>query len=74
MKSNDSVMDEETYHYDFTTASELEIFIARVEEILQEWGLHNKMLEECLKAGDFKLKEWCSTSENLNFAGKLKLQ
>ncbi|KAK6623726.1 hypothetical protein RUM43_009579 [Polyplax serrata] len=61
-------MDEETYHYDFTTASELEIFIARVEEILQEWGLHNKMLEECLKAGDFKLKEWCSTSENLNFA------
>lgn len=60
---------EDIYHYDFTTASELEIFIARLEELIQEWKLPQKPTEQPLKKNDFKNLKWCFTSEAISFAG-----
>lgn len=34
---NEEIDESEFYHQDFTTASEWEIFIARMEEVIQEW-------------------------------------
>lgn len=62
-------MEDDIYHYDFTTASELEVFIAHLEEIIQDWGLHQKPIEEPLQKGYFKSKEWCSSTANLTFSG-----
>lgn len=59
------------YHYDFTTASELEIFIARLEEIIQEWRLPQKPLDPPLQKDDFINAEWCFSTETLTFAGTL---
>lgn len=36
---NEEIDEFEIYHQDFTTASEWEVFIARLEEILNEWSL-----------------------------------
>ncbi|KAL0273699.1 UNVERIFIED_CONTAM: hypothetical protein PYX00_006319 [Menopon gallinae] len=59
---------EDMYHYDFTTASELEIFIARIEEIIQEWRVPQKPVQCKLEKDDFKKKEWCLSSEKITFA------
>nr|CAI5819488.1 unnamed protein product [Callosobruchus analis] len=34
---NEEIDDSEFYHQDFTTASEWEIFVARMEEIINQW-------------------------------------
>ncbi|XP_017758239.1 PREDICTED: rab3 GTPase-activating protein catalytic subunit isoform X2 [Eufriesea mexicana] len=73
---------EDFYHHDFTTASEWEVFIARLEEIIHEWKLSNTKIGPCLKSGDFVNFPWEENSEKLYFAGveftlkyfKLKLE
>ncbi|XP_046465312.1 rab3 GTPase-activating protein catalytic subunit [Neodiprion pinetum] len=59
---------EDTYHHDFTTASEWEVFIARLEEIIREWKLPRSKICSPLKKGDFINLSWEATSENVHFA------
>ena len=61
---------EDVYHHDFTTASEWEVFIARLEEVIHEWKLSHTKLGPTLKEGDFVNLEWDENTEKLNFAGK----
>ncbi|KAF6214713.1 hypothetical protein GE061_009456 [Apolygus lucorum] len=64
--STEDLDDADLYHVDFTTASEWEVFIARIEEIIQEWKLFNRNLyPPKLKISSAK---WESRSENLSFA------
>ncbi|XP_033229238.1 rab3 GTPase-activating protein catalytic subunit [Belonocnema kinseyi] len=65
---NNDEISEDVYHHDFTTATEWEIFIARIEEIMHEWKLPHLPLGPLLKAGDFVNLSWQETSETLNFA------
>ena len=60
---------EDVHHHDFTTATEWEVFIARMEEIMHEWKLPHSPFGPPLKEGDFVHLSWEENSENLNFAG-----
>lgn len=60
---------EDFYHHDFTTVSEWEVFIARLEEIMHEWKLAHTKLASPLGPGDFVSCQWHEASEKLNFAG-----
>ncbi|XP_032690945.1 rab3 GTPase-activating protein catalytic subunit isoform X2 [Odontomachus brunneus] len=59
---------EDFYHHDFTTASEWEVFIARLEEIMHEWKLPHAKIAGSLKPGDFINCQWHEASEKLHFA------
>ncbi|XP_011173080.1 rab3 GTPase-activating protein catalytic subunit [Solenopsis invicta] len=59
---------EDFYHHDFTTVSEWEVFIARLEEIMHEWKLPHTKVRSPLKPGDFVNCQWHEASEKLNFA------
>lgn len=63
---------EDTYHHDFTTASEWEVFVARLEEIIREWKLPHIKNYSVLKKGDLSNMPWEETFENLHFAGSYK--
>ncbi|KAG5318252.1 RB3GP protein, partial [Pseudoatta argentina] len=60
---------EDFYHHDFTTVSEWEVFIARIEELIHEWKLPHMKVTNSLKPGDFINCQWHEISEKLNFAG-----
>lgn len=62
---NEEIDDGDFYHHDFTTASEWEIFIARMEEILHEWKLQDIKNESTLSSLD---NEWHIKSEQIQFA------
>ncbi|KAL3864829.1 hypothetical protein ACJMK2_006481 [Sinanodonta woodiana] len=53
---------------DFTTASEWERFIARVEEILHEWKLVNCEPKPPAKKGEYANGVWEEQTEELSFA------
>ncbi|XP_015108534.1 rab3 GTPase-activating protein catalytic subunit isoform X2 [Diachasma alloeum] len=59
---------EDFYHHDFTTATEWEVFIARLEEIMHEWKLPQMKIGPPLKPKDFVNLSWDEQSEELNFA------
>lgn len=62
---NEEIDESEFYHQDFTTASEWEIFIARIEEVIREWRMESlkpKPDSETLKEG------WEMKTENIPFA------
>ncbi|XP_051158910.1 rab3 GTPase-activating protein catalytic subunit [Leptopilina boulardi] len=65
--NNDEIA-EDVHHLDFTTATEWEIFIARIEEILHEWKLSQITFGPPLKEKDFINLRWLEVSEKLNFA------
>ncbi|XP_011506540.1 PREDICTED: rab3 GTPase-activating protein catalytic subunit [Ceratosolen solmsi marchali] len=58
---------DDIYHHDFTTTSEWEVFIARLEEIIHEWKLSNLKTYKALKEADFNLP-WEENTEKVNFA------
>lgn len=60
---------EDVYHHDFTTASEWEVFVARLEEVIHEWKLSHAKPSPSLKDGDFLNLSWEENTEKLNFAG-----
>lgn len=64
---------ESTQQYDFSTASEWEIFIARLEEIILEWKLHLEKIGPPLKNNELSTGEWEIKSETATFAGKLDI-
>ncbi|XP_012275446.1 rab3 GTPase-activating protein catalytic subunit [Orussus abietinus] len=59
---------EDYHHHDFTTATEWEVFIARLEEIIREWKLPQTKIGPPLKSGDFLNLSWDENVENLHFA------
>lgn len=61
---NEEIDDGEFYHHDFTTASEWEIFIARMEEILHEWKLQEIRHDPNVTNEE----EWSIKTEIINFA------
>lgn len=61
---NEEIDEGEFYHHDFTTASEWEIFIARMEEILHEWKLQETRNDKSLTIRD----DWCIKTEIIHFA------
>lgn len=63
--------EQDGYHYDFTTASEWEIFIARLEEIIHDWKVAHMPLKSPLKHMELFSSSWETKIENLSFAGKV---
>ncbi|PZC81194.1 hypothetical protein B5X24_HaOG213295 [Helicoverpa armigera] len=62
---NEEIDEYDIYHQDFTTVSEWEVFIARIEEILKEWRLSKANL--CKLSGE--TKKWTGKSEEIYFQG-----
>jgi Rab3 GTPase-activating protein catalytic subunit len=62
---NEEIDEYDIYHQDFTTVSEWEVFIARIEEILNEWKLSKTKL---IKHHNYT-KKWISKSEDVAFQG-----
>ncbi|CAH0557757.1 unnamed protein product [Brassicogethes aeneus] len=58
---NEEIDDSEFYTQDFTTASEWEIFIARMEEIINQWKTDEVIIEE-------NKSIWSVRQENIIFA------
>ncbi|KAK9510621.1 hypothetical protein O3M35_005363 [Rhynocoris fuscipes] len=63
---SEDIEDYDLYHVDFTTASEWEVFIARVEEIIQEWKLNIRKVP--LKITNLAAANWSTFTENISFA------
>ncbi|XP_022111820.1 rab3 GTPase-activating protein catalytic subunit-like [Acanthaster planci] len=65
----DDVEESEVFEItDFTTASEWERFIARLEQIIHDWKLTTYVRGPPLKKGEFSAGEWEEQSESINFA------
>lgn len=62
---NEEIDESEFYHQDFTTASEWEIFIARIEEIINQWKTEDLKDEE--QENDLTGGIWHIKTENLSF-------
>ncbi|XP_026487586.1 rab3 GTPase-activating protein catalytic subunit [Vanessa tameamea] len=63
---NEEIDEYDIYHQDFTTASEWEVLIARIEEIISEWHLtKSKVSKSCSEYS----KRWITKSEELKFRG-----
>lgn len=63
---NEEIDEYDIYHQDFTTVSEWEVFIARIEEILNEWKLAKSFLT---KQGKQYTKKWICKTEEIQFLG-----
>lgn len=64
---NEEIDEYEIYHQDFTTVSEWEVFIARMEEILNEWKLSKTKMT---KTSVEYTKKWVCKSEDIRFHGQ----
>lgn len=64
----DEIDDNDFFQQDFTTASEWEIFNARLEEIFHEWKLPYVEIGRDLKPDELSLCDWIEQTENLYFA------
>lgn len=64
--------DSESYQeQDFSTASEWETFIARLEEIILGWKLHLEKIGPPLKSNELSTGDWEIKTETATFAGKI---
>uniref|UniRef100_A0A1B0DRF3 Uncharacterized protein n=1 Tax=Phlebotomus papatasi TaxID=29031 RepID=A0A1B0DRF3_PHLPP len=64
----EEIDDLEFFQQDFTTASNWEIFTARLEEIFHEWKLPFVCLGEKLSRNQLSLCDWTTCQEIINFA------
>lgn len=62
---NEEIDESEFYHQDFTTASEWEVFIARMEEIVREWRKEESSDKE---ATEESTNGWWIKTEKIPFA------
>lgn len=62
---NEEIDEYDIYHQDFTTASEWEVFVARIEELLNEWRLSKSKIPKHLQY----TKKWLSKCEEISFQG-----
>ncbi|KAG7311267.1 hypothetical protein JYU34_002298 [Plutella xylostella] len=61
---NEEIDEYDIYHQDFTTISEWEVFIARIEEVLNEWRLSKAKIPK----GNLEFtKKWIGKSEEIKF-------
>ncbi|XP_054281898.1 rab3 GTPase-activating protein catalytic subunit isoform X2 [Macrosteles quadrilineatus] len=65
---NEDIDEQDSYHYDFTTASEWEIFIARLEEIIHDWKVSHIPLKPALQHKQLFNSSWETKTETLSFA------
>lgn len=65
---NEEIDEYDIYHQDFTTVSEWEVFIARIEEILNDWRLSKAALPKLTLTPDCTTKWTCKTEE-IAFSG-----
>ncbi|XP_045512075.1 rab3 GTPase-activating protein catalytic subunit isoform X2 [Pieris brassicae] len=63
---NEEIDEYDIYHQDFTTASEWEVFIARLEEVMQEWHLPTSKLAK--QFSDYT-KKWLTKTEDIKLHG-----
>lgn len=61
---NEEIDEYDIYHQDFTTASEWEVLIARIEEIITEWHLSKSKLKK--KCPEYT-KKWTTKSEDIKY-------
>ncbi|XP_018562940.1 rab3 GTPase-activating protein catalytic subunit-like [Anoplophora glabripennis] len=61
---NEEIDDSEFYHQDFTTASEWEIFIARLEEVINQWKTEDLKNEPAVETQNI----WDIRNEKVSFA------
>lgn len=61
---NEEIDEYDIYHQDFTTASEWEVLIARIEEIITEWHLTKSKVQK--KCSDYT-KKWITKSEEIKY-------
>ncbi|XP_030025082.2 rab3 GTPase-activating protein catalytic subunit [Manduca sexta] len=64
---NEEIDEYDIYHQDFTTVSEWEVFIARIEEILGEWRLAKSSIP---KSAVEYTKKWITKTEEILFLGQ----
>ncbi|XP_059049829.1 rab3 GTPase-activating protein catalytic subunit [Achroia grisella] len=62
---NEEIDEYDMYHQDFTTVSDWEVFIARIEEILNEWKLCKSKISSPI---DYT-KKWVCKAEEFTFQG-----
>lgn len=62
---NEEIDESEFYHQDFTTASEWEVFIARMEEVVREWRMESRKEETNT---DMSTQGWSIKTEKIPFA------
>jgi Rab3 GTPase-activating protein catalytic subunit len=60
---------------DFTTSTEWERFIARLEEVIREWKLHGESCRPWKKfpRGSFGAGNWIEKNDDLTFGGETLL-
>ncbi|CAH2104410.1 unnamed protein product [Euphydryas editha] len=63
---NEEIDEYAIYHQDFTTASDWEVFISRIEEVVFEWHLTKSKMPK--KSSDYT-KKWITKSDELIFRG-----
>lgn len=66
--SDEQIDDSEFFHQDFTTASEWEVFNARLEEQIHEWRLPHIEPGVPLQRDELSLCPWTVTNETITFA------
>ncbi|KPI94634.1 Rab3 GTPase-activating protein catalytic subunit [Papilio xuthus] len=62
---NEEIDEYDIYHQDFTTVSEWEVFVARLEEVINEWHLSKSKF----KRSPEYTKKWITKSEEIKFRG-----
>lgn len=67
MINNDEIDENEYFQQDFTTASEWEVFNARLEEIFNDWKLSYSEISETLSKNQIKSSDWKISVDNINF-------
>ncbi|XP_053599638.1 rab3 GTPase-activating protein catalytic subunit [Plodia interpunctella] len=63
---NEEIDEYDIYHQDFTTVSEWEVFIARIEEILNEWKVSKAKIA---RPSAEQTKKWVCKAEEFSFQG-----
>lgn len=63
---NEEIDEYDIYHQDFTTVSEWEVFVARLEEVINEWHLTKSKLP---KRSSEYTKKWITKSEDIKLRG-----
>lgn len=63
---NEEIDDHALYHQDFTTVSDWEVFIARLEEVLKDWHLSKSNVSQL---PNNYTKKWTVKSEEISYHG-----
>lgn len=65
---NEEIDEYDIYHQDFTTVSEWEVFVARIEEVLIDWRLSKSTMVK--HSVENHAKKWFTKSEEISYQGQ----